>query len=138
MNRKNEPDRPIGQIPVPTESAEQQALFAWAEYRKGKWPQLAWMYHIPNEGKRSYARGAQMRREGLKRGVPDVCLPVARGEYSALYIEMKRTRGGRLTEEQRKWAVGLMKMGNLVLRCDGWEQAARAIEAYLEGRKVLL
>ncbi len=129
--KKSEQDRPIMEPPVPTESAEQQTLFTWAEYNRAKYPELRWMYHIPNEGKRSFQRGAQMRREGLKPGVPDVCLPVARGNYSALYIEMKRIRGGRLTAEQKEWADGLRRCGNLVMRCNGWEQAARVIEQYL-------
>lgn len=80
-------------------------------------------------------RGAQMRMEGMKKGVPDVCLPVARGGYGALFIEMKRTRGGRLTQEQAQWAEGLRAMGNRVERCNGWEEAVRVIEDYLkEGR----
>ena len=70
-------------------------------------------------------------KEGLKKGVPDICLPVARGNYSALYIEMKRIRGGTMTAEQKEWAEGLRRCGNLVMRCNGWEQAARVIEQYL-------
>ena len=121
----------IEQLPEATESVEQQRLMQWARMESGKWPELALLYHVPNEGKRSFQRGAQMRREGLKPGVPDVCLPVARGNYSALYIEMKRIRGGRMTAEQKEWADGLSRCGNLVMRCNGWEQAARVIEQYL-------
>lgn len=124
-------DRPFGKPPTPTESEEQKALFVWAAYNTGRHPELKWMYHVPNEGKRSVQRGAQMRAEGLKKGVPDVCLPVPRRGYGALYIEMKRVRGGRLTEEQKEWAQGLTGCGNLVKRCDGWEQAAETIEDYL-------
>lgn len=127
-------DKPLYPIPAATESAEQQALFEWAEYNKGKWPELEWMYHIPNEGKRSKARGAQMKREGLKKGVPDICLPVARGGYHALYIEMKRVRDGRLTEDQKKWMSGLTRLGNRAVRCNGWEKASEEIIAYLEGK----
>lgn len=124
-------DRPFGRPPVPTESEEQKALFLWAAYNSGRHPELKWMYHVPNEGKRSVQRGAQMRAEGLKKGVPDVCLPVQRHGHGALYIEMKRVRGGRLTDEQKEWAEGLTRCGNLVRRCNGWEQAVEAIEDYL-------
>lgn len=131
----NRADAPLGNVPVATESAEQQALFRWAAYSQARYPELRWMFHIPNEGKRSMIRGAQMRMEGMKKGVPDVCLPVARGGYGALFIEMKRTRGGRLTQEQAQWAEGLREMGNRVERCNGWEEAVRVIEDYLkEGR----
>ena len=38
------------------------------------------------------ATGGRLRAEGLKSGVPDLCLPSAHGEYHGLYIEMKRTK----------------------------------------------
>ena len=90
------------------------------------------MYHIPNEGKRSVVRGAQMKREGLKKGVPDICLPVARGRYHGLYIEMKRRRDGRLTKEQEKWIERLNRYGNKAVVCRGWEEAAQAIGDYMK------
>ena len=126
-------DAPLGRIPAATESVEQQALFRWAAYSQARYPELRWMFHIPNEGKRSMIRGAQMRQEGMKKGVPDVCLPVARGGYGALFIEMKRTRGGQMTPEQVQWAEGLRAMGNRVERCNGWEEAVKVIEDYLRG-----
>ena len=78
------------QIPIPTEAQEQEALFRWADFAVGKYPEIKFLYHISNEGKRSVYNGAAMRRQGLKKGVPDLCLPVSSGKYHALYIEMKR------------------------------------------------
>lgn len=78
--------------PVPTESQEQQRLFQWARMESGRFPELELLYHIPNEGKRSRATGRRMVAEGLKKGVPDICLPVARGGSHGLYIELKRTK----------------------------------------------
>ena len=124
-------DRPLYAIPAPTESAEQEALFEWAEYHMGRWPALECLYHIPNEGKRSAARGAQMKREGMKKGVPDLCLPVAMGAYHGLYIEMKRRRDGRLTKEQKEWMEKLNRYGNKAVVCRGWEEAAQAISEYM-------
>lgn len=80
------------QIPTPTEAQEQEALFRWADFAVGKYPEVKFLYHIPNEGKRSVYNGAALRRQGLKKGVPDLCLPVPSGKYHALYIEMKRKR----------------------------------------------
>jgi hypothetical protein len=37
-------------IGAPTEAQEQEALFRWAAYNRAKYPALALMYHIPNEG----------------------------------------------------------------------------------------
>ena len=90
------PQRAADATPVPSESVEQQRLFLWARMQSGKYPCLTLMYHIPNEGKRSRATGGRLRAEGLKAGVPDICLPVACGGCHGLYIELKRQHGGRL------------------------------------------
>lgn len=118
-------------ITAPTEAQEQRALFRWAAYETGRYPELALLYHIPNEGKRSAVTGARMREEGLRKGVPDICLPVARGPYHALYIEMKRTRGSRVSDEQRGWLNGLTRAGNRAVICKGWEAAKDELLNYL-------
>lgn len=119
------------ELPVPTESEEQQALFRWAQFNSGKYPELRLMYHIPNEGKRSVTTGRRMRLEGLRSGVPDICIPVARGGYSALYVEMKRRKGGRVSDEQKRWLNDLNAAGNAAIVCRGWEEAAERIVEYL-------
>ena len=116
----------------PTESQEQQSLFEWAKLLQHKYPAIRLMYHIPNEGARSAATGARMRAEGLRRGVPDICLPVARGPYHALYIELKRRAGGRLSDDQRAWIDALNDAGNRAVVCRGWDEARQKIEQYLK------
>lgn len=117
-----------------TESTEQQCLIRWAAYNLGRWPCLALLYHIPNEGMRSRATGARMQAEGLRKGVPDLCLPVARGGYHGLYIELKRQRGGVLSHEQAEWIDRLTHEGYMAVCCHGWEKAAETITKYLEGK----
>jgi len=117
--------------PVPNESQEQQRLFQWARMEEGKFPELALLYHIPNEGKRSRITGRRMVAEGLKKGVPDLCLPVARGGAHGLYIELKRTRNWKITKEQESWMNDLMAQGYQVALCIGWEKAAEIIRSYL-------
>lgn len=77
-------------LPVPTESVEQQCLFRWAAFQSGRFPELALLYHVPNGGSRKKAEAGRFRAEGVKAGVPDLCLPVARGGFHGLYIELKR------------------------------------------------
>lgn len=117
--------------PVPTESQEQQRLFQWAKMQSGKYPELELMYHIPNEGKRSRITGRRMVAEGMKKGVPDICLPVARGGSHGLYIELKRTKDWKITQEQENWMRDLMGQGYEVALCIGWEKAADVILNYL-------
>lgn len=122
------------EMPCPSESAEQQCLFRWAAVMRARLPELALMYHVPNEGKRSMATGGRLRAEGLKKGVPDICLPVPRGNWHGLYIELKRQRGGRTSPEQCEWIDALNAQGYRACVCRGWEAAAREIEKYLRGR----
>lgn len=118
-------------IPVPTESVEQQCLIRWAEWASGQYPELELLHHIPNEGKRNKSSGRRMKAEGLKRGVPDIHLPVPRGKYHGLYIELKRIRGGVLSPEQKWWQNALRKQGYRAVVCKGWEAAKTEIEWYL-------
>lgn len=117
-----------------TESQEQQLLFEWAALSAGRWPELALMYHIPNGGSRSKSEAGRFRAEGVKAGVPDICLPVARGGYHGLYIELKRVKGGRVSPAQQGWIAALRDQGYCACVCKGWDDAAHIIKAYLEGR----
>lgn len=133
MQKRNKPG---AVVPVPTEDAEQMCLFRWAAYEKGKWPELATMFHIPNEGKRGAVTAVRFKAMGLKAGVPDICLPVARGGYNVLFIELKRQKGGKLSENQREWIEALRKQGARAVVCEGWEAAREEIVSYLGGGKV--
>ena len=88
------------------------------------------IYHIPNEGKRSKAAGANLKRLGLKPGVPDLCIPVASGKYHSLYIEMK-TKDGKATEEQAAWIGLLRSQGMCAYVCYGADSAIKLIGQYL-------
>lgn len=118
---------------VPTEEEEQITLFRWAEWMaQVRWPELAMMYHVPNGGYRNKAEAGRFRAQGVKSGVPDIVLPVARGGYHGLYIELKRTVGGRVSEEQREWLDRLTAQGYYTAVCRGWEAAKGVIEGYLQ------
>ena len=93
----------------PTEGEEQATLFSWARMYENKYPQLKWMFHIPNEGKRSRTTGGRMRSEGMKSGVADIFLPAPSGEYHGLFIELKRLRGGKRTEKQEEFIRNCLK-----------------------------
>lgn len=118
---------------TPSEDVEQAQLFAWAQYASGKYPELALMHHIPNGGKRGKAEAARFKAQGVKAGVPDICLPCARGGYHGLYIELKRVKGGRVSAAQEEFIKALRLQGYKVKVCFGMEQAREVILEYLEG-----
>ncbi len=119
-------------IDLSKEAGHQYALMLWAAqpYVRKRWPELSLLYAIPNGGSRDHIEAATLKRTGLKSGVPDLCLPVPRSAFSALYIEMKRP-GGYVSSNQRWWINRLMQEGNYVAVCYGWEKARKTIEWYL-------
>ena len=119
-------------LPVPTESEEQQALFNYCSVEMSRYPDLDMLAHIPNEGKRTKTTGARLKREGLRRGYPDIILDVPRGGYHGLKIELKRRKGSKITPDQKKWIIKLNKQGYAAAFCYGWEQAWEFIHAYLK------
>lgn len=117
--------------PVP-EDQEQAWLFQWAKRNAEAMPELSLLFAIPNGGHRSKRQGALLKLTGVKAGVPDVFLPVARGGYHGLFIEMKaRRKGARATQEQKDWIVALERQGYRALVCIGFEAARAAILDYL-------
>ena len=116
---------------VPTEAEEQAALFEWAEVAKRDHPELALMYHVPNGGSRNKIEAARLKAQGVKPGVPDICLPVPRGKYHGLYIELKRRKGGKISNAQKLWLTALAGQGYKAYVCFGCDEAKKVILAYL-------
>jgi len=120
---------------APTEAEEQKWLFEWATAMSQlKYPELSLMYHCPNGGSRNKIEAARMKGQGVKAGVPDIFLPVAKSGWHGLYIELKRTAGGIVSMEQKWWIDKLRIQHYRVEVCKGYMKAADIIEAYMEGR----
>lgn len=94
------------------EAREQEALFRWADFAVGTTPELKLLHHIPNGGSRNKAEAAHLKRQGVKAGVPDIFLPVARGGYHGLYIELKFGKN-KTSKNQDKWLSALSAQGVL-------------------------
>ena len=77
------------QYRIQSEATEQEKLISWTQYQYNEYPELKLIFHIPNGGSRNTLEAANLKRQGVKAGVPDLCLPVARQNYHGLYIEMK-------------------------------------------------
>ncbi|MDR1692846.1 MAG: VRR-NUC domain-containing protein [Oscillospiraceae bacterium] len=115
----------------PLESEEQAALFAWARLTEARHPELAYLVAVPNGGLRNAVTGARLKAEGTRKGFPDMILPVARGGYHALAIELKREKHGAVSPEQKLWLDALNKFGWLAVVCKGVAAAITVIEDYL-------
>jgi len=120
-----------------SETAHQTALMAQAALHRKQYPQLKWLHAIPN------ANSHRMVGEGVRSGIPDVCLPYpltfGMGSYAGLYIEMKnenrrKHHQGGLSDEQVECIAYLREVGYRVSVCYSWQEAWKVIEDYLNGR----
>lgn len=119
------------------EHQEQAALFSWAA-TQNKYPYLDLMFAVPNGANKSFTARGKFKAEGLKPGVPDIFLPVARGVYHGLFIEMKPKPNKILKiakrapqEAQKRYIEALNQQGYLAVLCYGWEVAVEEIERYM-------
>lgn len=124
----------LNKMPTVPESVEQINLFRWAILQECKYPELILLHHIPNGGLRSKATAVRLKMEGVKAGVPDICLPVPRGNSHGLYIELKVGKN-KTSKNQNNWIDALRIQGYQVDVCYGWEEASEVIANYLKGVK---
>lgn len=117
-----------------SESEEQQILIEWATIMARKYPEMGLLFHIPNGGARSKATAGKLKAEGVKTGVPDLFLPVAREGFHGLFIEMK-IKPNKTTPNQDKWIAALKEQGYRVEVCYGWREAAKVLEGYILAKK---
>lgn len=118
------------------EHQEQVALFKWANLQSKKHPELELLLAIPNGGHRHIGVARKLKAEGVKAGVPDMFLPVKRGNYGGLWIELKKKKGGRLSENQKWWQERLTKDYMHVV-ANGFEEAKDAILSYLQNTPMI-
>lgn len=88
------------------ESKIQRGCVAWFHFQ---YPTRL-IYAIPNGGYRRKIEAAIMQGEGVKAGVPDLCIPEPIRHWHGLYIEMK-VRGNRPKTNQKEWLAALSERG---------------------------
>lgn len=112
------------------EATEQERVMNWATFYAKDFPELELLHHIPNGGSRNTLEAANLKRQGVKAGVPDLCLPVPRNGLHGLYVEMKWGKN-TTTDKQDWWIDQLKRQGYEVTVCWTADAAMDAIAAYL-------
>lgn len=108
----------------------QKAVFDWAKLNENAYPCLKYMIGTLSEGKRDPKRAGIAKSMGLKRGFPDIFLPVSHKYAKGLFIELK-TPSGKVSEFQEGYMSFLIKMGYSVAVCHSSEEAIGMILDYL-------
>lgn len=149
------------QIAKDSEHSHQAALMCWCAMNKHNDPRLDLLFAIPNGGERNRVVASKLKAEGVKPGVPDLCLPVAapkyernttitdqiRHWYCGLFIEMKKPSvkhkrkvpadkwdTGGVSADQKIMLANLEQQGYKVVVCYSWYEAANEIKFYLTGK----
>lgn len=113
---------------IPTEHEEQREVVRWfRQTYKG-----VRIFAIPNGGARSPATAGRLKAEGVSSGVPDLCIPAWK-----LWVEMKRTKGGTVSAEQKDWIKYLEDVGYCAKVCKGAEDAKVQIQAFFNEGKFI-
>jgi len=107
--------------PVLSEHYEQATFVAW--FRQ-TYPSVR-IFAIPNGGSRSRTQGAKLKLEGVSPGVPDLFIPAWN-----LWVEMKRSVGGRLSAEQKDWISYLQDVGHCAIVCAGCNDAQEKVRQF--------
>ena len=123
---------------APSEHSEQAKVFAWAKRNWCVCHELdELMFSTLNGislGGSKASRGrtiTKMKAEGMKVGVPDIFLMVARQSWHGLAIELKR-QDGTLSDEQVWWLDKLTEQGYLATACWGAREAISVLAEYMD------
>lgn len=95
-----------------------------------RFPELFLTYAVPNGGARAKKTAGRMKAQGVLASMPDLHLPVARGPFIGLYVELK-VPGKYGTVAQRDTAELLRAQGQCVVECQGVEEALATFLGYL-------
>ena len=112
------------------EALEQSMLFQWCELQKAKYPMLSLLFAIPNGGSRHRLEAINLKKQGLKPGVPDIFLPYPNKKYHGLFIELKYGKN-KASDKQKAWINELNHQGYYAKVCTGFEEAKNTILEYI-------
>ena len=93
------------------------------------------LFAIPNGGRRDRVSGAKLKDEGVRAGVPDLCLAIPGGVHHGMFIELKQSQRGksRISPHQLEMMERLSGQGYHCVVGWGADDAIQKIESYLHG-----
>lgn len=114
----------------PSEHQEQVQFMQRVEWMLPAHRELIWAN--PNGGLRDPRTAARLKAEGVKPGVPDITVAVARGPWHGMFIELKRQVKGVVSAEQQRRMRALTEAGYHCIVCRGCDSAWAALNDYLD------
>lgn len=96
--------------PVQREEKLQIRIMNTVRIAESYWPPIGLIFHIPNGKRRNVIEAVNLKRMGVKRGVPDFFFPYPVHPYHGLWIEVKEGKGA-LSPEQREFMLKTKSLG---------------------------
>lgn len=100
-----------------------------------KWFYLQYPSHklaaFVNGFKRTPLQSQLLIYDGMLPGIPDIVILAPRGQYGALFIEMKRSKGGIVSEAQEAVIAHLNANGYKACVCEGFDAARQVTTEYM-------
>lgn len=115
----------------------QAAFVKWCKWNEVKYPSLKLAFssvngaHLAGDARMRAIKMARLKANGLRVGVPDWSLPVARNGYAGMWIEFKAGKN-KLSHAQAEYIDLLRAENHLVHVYYDWEKAAVAVKDYLQ------
>jgi len=116
-----------------SEHTEQCVVFYWAKLSERKYPELWLLNSSLNGVKLNMGVAVKAKRSGMKKGYPDISLPVAKNGFHGLFIELKVGKN-TTTPAQKEWIKRLTEQGYFCEVCFGAKNAIEVIKNYLQGK----
>lgn len=114
-----------------TEYEEQKLIVQWAKSMHRREPLLRLLHASLNGVRLPMKRASMMKASGMLSGVPDLFLPVRNETHSGLYIELKREKGGKVSDAQQWFIDSVTEQGYRAEVCRGHMEAINLIKEYL-------
>ena len=120
---RSAPDCAVFTLTRPRRHEESSIQRAVATFLRWSLPENATFFAIPNGGYRWRNEAARLVGEGMRAGMPDLCVL---SEGTPIFLELK-TDVGRLSAVQRQMMQKLEDCGAEVFVCRSLEDAARVL-----------
>lgn len=120
-----------------SEHTAQALVVNWLDLQ---YPEVVF-FAVPNGAKlggtqaQRYGIVNKLKAEGLTPGVPDLIILAPRGKFHACLVEMKKEKGGRLSENQKEFMARAESAGYYTIVGRGYDHAREMLEEYLSWEK---
>lgn len=88
-----------------------------------------YIFHIPNEGKRTTQYGRRLKNLGMRPGASDLFVALPRREYHGAWVELK-SASGILNRNQKLFLEDMHKVGYCTAVCHSIDDAIEFLKWY--------